>query len=90
MANKTIGQISHEAFSDIRPGTVKPWHDLKTSTQSDYEFMASAVWNRAVEACANAIEEAESELAAAEGEVYILIKAAENMRSLKRTMESMK
>ena len=48
------------------------------------EDRMNAVWDQAVEACSQAIKDVEEELAA-EGEVYILVKAVEHMRSLKRS-----
>lgn len=49
MNNKSLGQIAHEAFAEIRPGTAKPWHDLNDSTQNDYKAMASAIKDAVLE-----------------------------------------
>jgi len=54
------------------------------TTATRLKRTVDAVWDQAVAACASAIKEVEKELAA-EGEVYILLKTVEALRSLKRT-----
>jgi len=81
---ETIADAIADEWS-ARPG----WHQhcaaaALTAIESAGYADASAVWDQAVEACAQAIKEVEKELAA-EGEVYILLKTVEALRSLKRS-----
>ena len=62
MDNKTIGQIAYEVMRERYPG-LPPWGTDHIVCE-DYEAAASAVWNEAVETCADVITEVEKELAA--------------------------
>lgn len=92
---KTIGQKLYELINPCEAGDpIRPamWDEIDEDYHAHYEraataFLseeAAAVWDQAVAACASAIKEVEKELAA-EGEVYILLKTVEALRSLKRS-----